>query len=59
MLLSRLSRLGEKGSAHPSYKSALILLNQKFRRARIDQRIAICKAAYWLISLIEINIRKS
>jgi hypothetical protein len=52
--LNRLSRLGEK-STTPSYKSALILLNQKFRVAHIDQRIEILKAANWLITVIEAN----
>jgi hypothetical protein len=54
-LLDHMSRLGEKARTHPSYKSAVILLNQRFRIARIDQRIAILKAASWLINLIEMD----
>jgi hypothetical protein len=57
-LLDRLSRFGEQASAHPSYKSARILLNQRFRTARTDQRIAILKAADWCISLIEMSSGK-
>ena len=52
-LLDRLSHFSEQTRAHPSYKCALILLNQIFRTARIGQRIAILKAANWLIRLIE------
>jgi hypothetical protein len=33
----------------------LTLLNQRFRRARIDQRTAILKAVQWLIVLIEMS----
>ena len=54
-LLEHLSHFDETARAHPSYKYALILLNQRFRRARIDQRIAILKAAQWLIALIEMS----
>jgi hypothetical protein len=57
-LLDRLSHFGQKASAHPSYKSALILLNQRFRTAGIDQRIAILKAASWFISLLEMSSGK-
>jgi hypothetical protein len=54
-LLDHMSRLGEKARTHPSYQRALILLNQRFRIARIGQRIAILKAANWLINLIEMG----
>lgn len=53
-LLGRLNRLDEK-SADRSHKSALTLLNQKFRVAHVDQRIEILKAASWLITVIEAN----
>ena len=59
VLLGRLRRLGEKGCAFPTYKTALILLNEKFRRADLDQRLAIIKAANWSIRLIEMNLEKS
>jgi hypothetical protein len=54
-LLEQLSHFDQTARAHPSYKYALTLLNQRFRRARIDQRIAILKAAQWLIALIEMS----
>lgn len=54
-LLEQLSHFDETARAHPSYKCALTLLNQRFRRARIDQRTAILKAAQWLIVLIEMS----
>ena len=54
-LLEQLSHFDETAPAHPSYKCALTLLNQRFRRARIDQRTAILKAAQWLIVLIEMS----
>ncbi len=58
LLLDRLARLDVPESAHPGYKRALVLLNQRFRTASIDQRIAILKAAKWLIGLIEMHSRK-
>jgi hypothetical protein len=54
-LLERLNHFDETVRAHPSYKCALTLLNQRFRHARIGQRIAILKAAQWLIDLIEMS----
>jgi hypothetical protein len=54
-LLEQLSRFDKTARAHPSYKRALVLLNQRFRRAPIDQRIAILKAAQWLVDLIEMS----
>ena len=51
-----MNRLGEKARTHPSYKRVVILLNQRFRIARIDQRIAILKASSWLINLIEMGL---
>jgi hypothetical protein len=55
-LLDHMNRLGEKARTHPSYKRVVILLNQRFRIARIDQRIAILKASSWLINLIEMGL---
>lgn len=52
-LLDRLSCLGGQESANPGYKNAQTLLNERFRLARIDQRIEILKAADWLIRLLE------
>ena len=52
-LLERLDCFAARKKAHPSYKSARILLNRRFRLASIDQRVAILKAADWFISMIE------
>ena len=54
-LLVRLGRLSERNSASPGYKTAKILLQQRFRVAHIDQRVEICRAANWLIELIEMD----
>ena len=54
-LLDRLIRLGKQESANAGYKSAQILLNQRFRSAHIGQRIQILKAAQWLIRIIEMK----
>jgi hypothetical protein len=54
-LLEHLRHFDERARAHPSYKCALTLLNQRFRHAPIAQRIAILKAVQWLIDLIEMN----
>ncbi len=54
-LLDRLIRLREQESANAGYKSAQVLLNQRFRSARMGQRIQILKAAHWLIRIIEMK----
>ena len=55
VLLDRLGRMGEQAPVPPGYKNALVLLNQKFRVARIKQRIKILEAAEWLITVIEMG----
>ena len=57
-LLVRLSHLDEQVRTHKSYNTALILLNQRFRIARIEQRTAILKAAKWLINLMNKSLEK-
>ncbi len=52
-LLERLERYGERGRAHPSFKRAAVLLNEKFRKASIAQRAAVLQAASWVVQLIE------
>ncbi|HVZ54231.1 MAG TPA: hypothetical protein VG986_19870 [Pseudolabrys sp.] len=52
-LVERLRRLGEKGERHPSYKRALTLLNDTFRKSKLAQRLAVLEAATWLIDLLE------
>ena len=55
VLLDRLRRMGEQSPRLPGYQNALVLLNQRFRVARIKQRIEILEAAKWLISVIEMG----
>lgn len=52
-LVARLRRLGEKAERHPSYKRALTLLNDTFRKSKLTQRVAVLEAASWLIDLLE------
>ena len=53
--IERLNRLGAPGRAHPSFRKAMRLLNQTFRKSSIVQRVAILQAANWLINLIELG----
>lgn len=52
-LVARLRTLGEKAEGHPSYKRALKLLNDTFRKSKLAQRLAVLQAAAWLIDLLE------
>jgi hypothetical protein len=55
-LLDRLERYGEMGRTHPSFKRAVILLNETFRKSSITQRAAVLQSASWLVQLIENSI---
>ena len=52
-MLRRLEKLDAKAKGHPSYKRALTLLNQRFRKAKLAQRAAVLSAAEWTIDLLE------
>jgi predicted RNA polymerase sigma factor len=52
-LVARLRKLGQKAESHPSYKRALKLLNDTFRKSKLAQRLAVLQAAAWLIDLLE------
>jgi hypothetical protein len=52
-LIERLRALGGKAPAHPGYKRALNLLNDKFRKAKLAQRAAVLESAEWLIDILE------
>lgn len=52
-LMARLRALDKISERHPGYKQALTLLNQRFRRAKLAQRLAILEAATWLIDILE------
>ena len=53
VLVVRLRRLGGTAQDHPSYKRALTLLNDTFRKSKLAQRLAVLQAAAWLIDLLE------
>lgn len=53
-VLSRLAALDDKSKTHPSYKRALTLLNDTFRKAKVAQRAAILQAAEWLVDVLEL-----
>lgn len=52
-LIERLNRLNDQARTHPGYRRALNLLNDKFRKAKVAQRVAILQAAEWLIGVLE------
>jgi hypothetical protein len=53
ILLDRLERLRHHAGDHPSFKRALVLLNESFRKSSLVQRLALLEAANWVINLIE------
>jgi hypothetical protein len=52
-LLARLSGLADEAHGHPGHKRARTLLNDKFRKASVVQRIAVLQAAEWLVDVLE------
>jgi len=52
-ILDRLNCLADEARNHPGHGRARTLLNDKFRRATVVQRIAILQAAEWLIDVLE------
>jgi hypothetical protein len=52
-LIARLHALDEKAQKHPSYKRALKLLNETFRKSKLTQRLAVLQAASWVIDVLE------
>lgn len=52
-LVARLHSLSEPGRRHPSYKHALRLLNDIFRKEKLAQRAAVLEAATWVIDILE------
>ena len=52
-LCARLQSLGEAARSHPSYKGALKLLNEIYRKEKLAGRLAVLNAAAWLIDLLE------
>jgi hypothetical protein len=52
-LLDRHKRLNDEAREHPGHRRALTLLNERFRGAKVVQRVAILQAAEWLINVLE------
>jgi hypothetical protein len=52
-LLRRLSRLGSGAKLLPGYRSALTLLNSRFRRADLATRLALLQAAQFMVEVLE------
>lgn len=52
-LSERLHLLGGAAQRHPSYKRALKLLNDIYRKERLAGRLAVLHAAAWLIDILE------
>jgi len=45
--------LGDAAKPHPGYKRALTLLNDRFRKSKLTQRLAVLQSAAWLIGVLE------
>lgn len=52
-LIARLRSLDDRARSHPSYKRALKLLNETFRKSKLPQRLAVLQAASWVIDVLE------
>jgi hypothetical protein len=52
-LLRRLSHLNSGAKLLPGYRSALILLNSRFRRANLATRLALLQAAQFMVEGLE------
>ena len=52
-LLRRLSHLNSGAKLLPGYRSALILLNSRFRRANLGTRLALLQAAQFMVEVLE------
>jgi len=53
VLLRRLSHLSSAAKLLPGYRSALILLNSRFRRANLATRLALLQAAQFMVEVLE------
>ncbi|MDX2205547.1 MAG: hypothetical protein NW223_22545 [Hyphomicrobiaceae bacterium] len=52
-LLERLKNLDARAKAQPGYRTALSLLNSKFRKASIGARVAVLQAATFMTEVLE------
>jgi hypothetical protein len=53
-LLLRLDKLDEAAKCSRGYRSTLILLNQKYRKATLTARLGILQAAAFMIEVLEL-----
>ncbi|RTL63258.1 MAG: hypothetical protein EKK41_23635 [Hyphomicrobiales bacterium] len=52
-LLNRLQNLDPRAKSQPGYRTALSLLNSKFRKSTIGARVAVLQAAAFMIEVLE------
>jgi hypothetical protein len=52
-LLARLQNLDPRAKSQPGYRTALSLLNSKFRKASIGARVAVLQAATFMTEVLE------
>lgn len=52
-LLDRLQNLDPRAKSQPGYRTALSLLNSKFRKASISARLAVLQSAAFMIEVLE------
>ena len=52
-LLSRLSNLDPRAKTQPGYRTALLLLNSKFRKASLTARVAVLQSAAFMVEVLE------
>lgn len=52
-LLLRLHNLTPQAKAQPGYRTALSLLNSKFRKATLGARVAVLQSASFMIEVLE------
>ena len=52
-LLARLQNLDPRAKTQPGYRTALSLLNSKFRKSSLSARVAVLQAAAFMIEVLE------
>lgn len=53
ILLKRLQNLDPRMKDKPGYRTALSLLNSKFRKASLSARVAVLQAATFMVEVLE------
>ena len=52
-LIARLDLLAKKAGRYPGYKSVRKLLSEAYHQETLSKRLAVLKAASWLITVVE------